>query len=275
MNLKELDPSASPWAAFGVQLRRSRQAANVTQAELGKLVSYGASYVSYVELAQRPPSARFARLVDEALGTGGTLSLMWWQQRNTALLEGFPEYAADEAKAAEIRLFELGVIPGLVQTKEYATALVAAAVGRGNITPGQAEERLAFLATRQSLLERNPAPIVHAVLDESCLRRSIGGREVMARQLDHLQSLAGRPNVIVQVAPYDLGERRPFALPVTLLTLADRSVLGYTESQQRGFLERETETVTGWERNYDRLQVEALSQADSLSMIRAIRKELL
>jgi hypothetical protein len=213
--------------------------------------------------------------VDEALGTGGTLSLMWWQQRNTALLEGFPEYAADEAKATEIRLFELGVVPGLVQTEEYATALVSAAVGRGNITRKQADERFAFLLTRQSLLERSPAPIVHAVLDESCLRRPIGGREAMARQLQHLEGLAERPNMIVQVAPYDLGERRPFALPVTLLTLPDRSVLGYTESQQRGFLERESETVTGWERNYDQLQVEALSQADSVAMIRAIRKELL
>lgn len=59
-----------------------------------------------------------------------------------------------------------------------------------------------------------------------------------------------------------------------LLTLADRTVLGYCESQQRGFLERESETVAAWERAYDWLQVDALSQADSLAMIQAVRKDL-
>ena len=269
-----LDPSSSPWAAFGTQLRRSRKARGLSQAQLGKLIGYSATYVSYLERGQRPATLHISVAADAALETGGTLELMWWSQRHTALLEGFPEFAAQEAKAAKIRVFELGVIPGLLQTPEYARALTAAAVKRGTITQGQADERVAFLATRQTLLERSPAPLVHVVLDESCLRRIVGGVDVMMLQLRHLERLAEQPRRIIQVAPFELGERRPFTLPVWLLTMPDRTVLGYTESHQRGFLERESDMVAAWEREYDWLQVDALSQAGSLAMIREVRKDL-
>lgn len=274
MNRKELDPTASPHAAFGVQLRRSREARGLTQRELGRAINYSGTYISYIEHADREPTLKFAIAADEALETGGTLQLMWWNLKHTALLEGFPEFAAQEAKAAELRMFELGVVPGLLQTPEYATALAAAAVQRGTITQAQADERVAFLASRQSLLGRTPAPLVHTVLDESCLRRSVGGRQVMLRQLQCLEHLTTQPSTIIQVAPFALGERRPFSLPVTLLTLPDRTVLGYSESQERGFLTRESELVTAWERAYDWLQVDALSQADSLALIQEVRKDL-
>jgi transcriptional regulator with XRE-family HTH domain len=274
MNRKELDPTSSPKAAFGVQLRRSREARGVTQRALGRMINYSGTYVSYIEHAEREPTLKFAVLCGEALETGGTLQLMWWNLKHTALIEGFPKYAAQEAKAAEIRTFEPALVPGLFQIPEYATALAAAAVKRGAITQAQADERVAFVATRQSLLVRSPAPLVHAVLDESCLRRLIGGRDVMDRQLQHLENLLEQPRVIIQVAPFDLGERAPFTMFVRLLTLADRTVLAYSESQQRGFLEREPETVAAWERDYDWLQVEALPQADSLNMIKNARKGL-
>jgi transcriptional regulator with XRE-family HTH domain len=274
MNRKELDPTSSPQAAFGVQLRRSREARGLTQRALGRVINYSGTYVSYVERADREPTLTFAIRSDDALDTGGTLQLMWWSLRHTALLEGFPEFAGQEANATEIRVFELGIVPGLLQTSEYATALAAAAVKRGAITQAQADERVAFLASRQTLLDRSPAPLVHAVLDESCLRRTVGGGGAMARQLQHLEHLSERPKVLVQVAPFALGERAPFTLPVWLLTLPDRTVLGYSESHQRGFLEREGETVTAWERDYDWLQAEALPQADSLSLIQKVRKEL-
>ena len=145
---------------------------------------------------------------------------------------------------------------------------------RGAIAQQQADERVTFLATRQALLDRSPAPTFHAVLDESCLRRTVGGNDTMARQLRHLEDMTTRPRVIIQVAPFRIGERAPFTMPVWLLTLSDRTVLGYAESQQRGYLERESDTVAAWERDYDWLQVEALSQADSLSLIQEARKDL-
>ncbi|MDH6578616.1 transcriptional regulator with XRE-family HTH domain [Kitasatospora sp. MAP5-34] len=274
MRRTTLDPTSSPAAAFGVQLRRSREAKKLTQVAFGALIGFSDSFVSCVERATRNPTYPFATLSDDALDTGGTLELMWWNLKHTALLEGFPEYAAHESKAAELRLFELGVIPGLFQTPAYAAAIASAAVQRGAVTQDQADERLAFLAARQRLLEQSPAPLVHAVLDESCLRRPIGGRVVLTEQFQHLELLAARPQVIIQVAPHALAERRPFAHPVTLLTLRDHTALGYTESHQRGFIERDTDTVRAWTRDYHRLQVEALPQAASMEMIQEVRKEL-
>ncbi|QMU67408.1 helix-turn-helix transcriptional regulator [Streptacidiphilus sp. P02-A3a] len=274
MRETDIDPSSSPLAAYGAQLRRLRKAKALTQPELGRLIGFSATYVSYLERGERPATLHISVSADSALESGGTLELMWWGLRHTALLEGFPEFAAQEAKAVKIRTFEMGVIPGLLQTPDYATALAAAAVRRGAITQQQADERVAFLTTRQALLERSPAPLFHAVLDESCLRRPVGGREAMTRQLQHLERMATRPKVIVQLAPFHLGERAPFTLPVWLLTMPDRTVLGYSESQQRGYLERESDTVAAWERDYDWLQVEALSQADSLAMIKDARKDL-
>ena len=94
------------------------------------------------------------------------------------------------------------------------------------------------------------------------------------RQLMSLEALFDQPGMIIQVAPFALGARAPFTMPVWLLTLPDQSVLAYAESQLRGFLEREQETVVAWRRDYDWLQAEALPQADSLAVIKDARKDL-
>ncbi|MET9613491.1 helix-turn-helix domain-containing protein [Kitasatospora indigofera] len=271
MNRKDLDPSSSPHAAFGVQLRRFRESRGLTQSKLGKLMGYSGAYVSAVERAERPPMRAFAVLADTALETGGTLELMWRSLLHSTLIEGFPEYTDREADATAIRLFEINVIPGLLQTAEYAAAYEYATVRRGSATQEQADERLDFLAVRQRLLARTSS--IHAVLDESCLRRPIGGTRIMVGQLQHLEDLAQRPNVILQISPYELGEERPLSHPVNLLTLPNRTMLGYTETLQRGYLERDVEAVARWAGDYDRLQVEALPQAASLALIRTVRKE--
>lgn len=274
MNRRTLDPSSSPLAALGVQLRRSREARGLTQVGLGALIKYSGAYISSVERAKRPPSFKFICKADAALKTGGTLELMWRQLEHSALIEGFPEYTGKEAEATTIRVVEFRVIPGLLQTLEYAQAWESGNVRRGSATQAQADERVKVLRIRQRCLERSPAPIIHAVLDEGCLRRPIGGRAAMTRQLKHLEELAQRPNVILQVAPYSLAEDHPFAHAVVLLTMPTRTLLGYTETMKRGYLERDAETVTTWAKDYDRLQVEALSRAASLAAIRKARKEL-
>ncbi|MFE2721163.1 helix-turn-helix transcriptional regulator [Kitasatospora sp. NPDC059327] len=273
MNKKHLDPASSPWAPFGVQLRRSRETKGLTQAQLARRCECNPSYVSYIELAHRPPSQKFAFLADRVLETGGTLSLMWWQHRHTALLEGFPEYANYESRAEEIRLFEINVIPGLLQTKAYASAWEQGNVRRGSATQEQAKERVEFLLTRQQLLGLNPPPLIHAVLDESCLRRPIGGRDVMVEQLLHLESLARQPQVLLQVAPYALGEDRPFTRVVTMLTMPGRKMLAYTETEQRGYLDRNIESVAALAKDYDRLLIEALNRSESVAVIRAVRRD--
>ena len=273
MNRKDLDPTSSPHAALGVQLRRSREAQGLTQTGLGDVIRYSGAYISSVERGARPPSRRFVEAADDALTTGGTLELMLDQLEHSVLMEGFPEYASQEAEAVAIRLFELGVIAGLLQTEDYATAYESAPIKRGTATQQQADERVRFLLARQERLSQASPPLLHAVIDEWSLRRPIGGSAVMAGQLLHLEELADRPNVIIQVAPLNLGESRPFAHPVTLLTLRNRSMLGYTETLHRGYLERDMERLAAWVRDYDRLQVEALPQAASVELIRSVRRD--
>jgi hypothetical protein len=238
-------------------------------------MGYSNTLVSCIERATRSPTKKFAVKADTVFETDGAFVELWRRYSRAALLEGFEEFAECEGRCRRLRTFELGVIPGLFQVSRYTEALAFAAVKRGSITREQADERIAFLAARQKrVLEQRKPPLVHAVMDESCLMRPVGGRDVMHSQFDHLEELADRPNLTIQVAPYSLAEHVPFTMPVVLLTLPDRSVIGYAESQLRGNLERGREPVAAWERDYDRLQVESLSTVASLAMIRAARKEL-
>ncbi|WP_405645314.1 helix-turn-helix domain-containing protein [Streptomyces uncialis] len=275
MNRKELDPEKSPVAAFGKRLRTLRDERGWTQDELAERMGCSGTHISAVETGRRPPTPRFAASADRVFGTGDRLERQGRAVRHTALLEGFPEYVTHEARAAEIRLFDLGIIPGLLQTPEYANAVATGAVLRGAITEQQAEERLTLLGKRQASLERTPAPLVYAVLDESCIRRPVGGPGVMAAQLDQLAELAVLPTTVIQVAPYALGERRAFDLPVTLLTLPDRSHIAYTESAQQGRLERDARFVQPILTAYHLLQAEAAPLAASVDMIKEVRKDTL
>ncbi|MFD7666121.1 helix-turn-helix domain-containing protein [Streptomyces sp. NPDC059788] len=275
MNRKELNPEASPVAAFGARLRSSREAHRWTQDDLAARVGYSGRHISAVETGRKPPTLRFSRGLDATFGFAGTAESFeraLGEIRNGSLLEGFPEYLGHEARAAEIRLFEVGVIPGLLQTPEYSTAIEECSARRGTITPEQAAERVESLAERQATLVRRLPPIVIVVLDESCIRRPIGGAGVMGRQLDRLIEFADQPDTLLQLAPYTMGERRPFNRLVNLLTLPDRSLMSYVESQTHGKLDREPTSVLPLMRAYHQLQAEALSQAESVVLIQQLRK---
>ncbi|MFS8198567.1 helix-turn-helix domain-containing protein [Streptomyces sp. CWNU-52B] len=272
LNRKELNPEKSPEAAFGQRLRTLRDERGWTQDELAARMGCSGTHVSAVETGRRSPTPRFATTADKVFGTGDRLERQSRAVRHTALLEGFPEYVRQEARAAEIRLYEVGVIPGLLQTPEYAATLEADAVRRAAITPEQADERVALVAERQATLARHPSPLVFAVLDESCVLRPMGDRAVMDAQFDRLLEFADSPNTVLHIAPFSMGERRPFSLPVTVLTLPDRSLISYAESAQRGHLERETSFVLPVLTAYHQLQAEALSRAASVAMIEQLRK---
>ncbi|WP_406400240.1 helix-turn-helix domain-containing protein [Streptomyces uncialis] len=272
VNRRELDPDSGPQAAFGARLRRLRDTRGWTQEELGERLGCTGSHVSAVEIGRRPPTRRFAASVDRVFGTGDQFERRSMAVRQTALLEGFPEYVSHEARAVEIRLYEVGVIPGLLQTPEYASAIEDQEVMRGAATPEQASERVALVAQRQAALLRTPPPLVLVVLDESCLRRPVGGLAVMGPQLDRLVEFAGLPNTAFQVAEFTMAERRPYTLPITVLTLPDRSLMSYAQSSHRGHLERDGDSVVPMLTAYHQLQVGALSHEASVSMIEKIRK---
>ncbi|GGQ15921.1 helix-turn-helix domain-containing protein [Streptomyces roseolilacinus] len=272
MNIKELDPDSSPQAAFGARLRRLRGERGWTQDELGDRMGYSSTHLSSIETGRKMPTLRLARRADAALGTGDTFEREWREMRHGSLLEGFPEFLEHEGRAAEIRLYEVGVMPGLLQTPAYASVLAESAVKRGAITPDQAEERVSLIVERQATLVRTPPPMVFVVLDESCIRRPVGGPAVMEEQFERLIEFAEQPNTVLQIAPFDMGARRPFNLPLYILTMPDRSLMSYAESVQRGHLERESTSVVPLLTAYHQLQAEAPSQAASVTMIDQLRK---
>ncbi|MFI6861864.1 helix-turn-helix transcriptional regulator [Streptomyces sp. NPDC050421] len=272
LNRKELNPESSPAAAFGERLRRLRDERGWTQDELAERTGYSGTHISAVETGRRSPTPRFSHSVDKAFGTGDQFERQGRAARHTALLEGFPEYVGHEARAAEIRLYEVGVMPGLLQTPEYAAALAESAVKRGAITPDQATERVDLVAQRQASLVRTPTPLVLVVLDESCIRRPIGDPAAMDAQLARLLEFAELPTTVLQIAPFAMGVRRPFDLPLYMLTLPDRSLMSYAESTQQGHLERESTFVLPLLTAYHQLQAEALSQSASVAMIEQLRK---
>lgn len=238
-------------------------------------MGYSSVHISAVETGRKPPTLRFSRSADRAFGIEGTADTFERQHREIAhggLLEGFPEYVKYEARAVELRLYEIGIVPGLLQTPQYARVLADSAVRRGAITPEQADDRVAFLAERQAALVRARPPMMFVAMDESCIRRTVGGAAVMDGQLARLVEFAELPNTLLQVVPYDIGERRTFDLPVNLLTLPDRSVLCYAESQAQGNLDRESASVEPMLTAYHQLQAESLSQAASVAMIEQVRK---
>ncbi|MFD9424211.1 MULTISPECIES: helix-turn-helix transcriptional regulator [unclassified Streptomyces] len=275
VNIKELNPESSPEAAYGARLRSAREARGWKQDDLGVRIGYTGRHVSGVENGRKPPTRRFSIGVDAALGTEGTADSFereWREISHGSLLEGFPEYVGYEGRAVEIRLYEIGIIPGLLQTPEYAKVLADSAVRRGAVTPEQAAERVSFLAERQAALVRSRPPMVFVTIDESCIRRPVGGTTIMDAQLARLIEFAELPNTMLQVAPYEIGERRTFDLPVNLLTLSDRSVICYAESQAQGHLDRESTSVLPMLTAYHQLQAEALSQAATVAMISQLRK---
>ncbi|MCX4969851.1 helix-turn-helix transcriptional regulator [Streptomyces sp. NBC_00654] len=275
VNRKELNPESGPVAAFGARVRKFREDRGWSQEDLAERTGYSSQHISAVETGRKPPTLPFSRRVDHAFGAAGSADSFereWRDIRHGSLLEGFQEYVGYEGRAAEIRLYEVGVIPGLLQTPEYAAAIEAGHVERGAITTEQAQERVSLLAERQAALVRSPPPLVHMVLDESCILRPVGEPCVIQAQLKRLAEFAEQPNATLQVANFAMGVRRPFSLPITILTLSDRSLMSYAESATQGHLDRETTSVLPLLTAYHQLQKHALPQVDSVAMITQVRR---
>ncbi|MGW4805015.1 helix-turn-helix domain-containing protein [Kitasatospora sp. NPDC004272] len=275
MNLKPLTPEASPRDAFGAELRSARDELGISQDELAMRTGYSPGHISSVETGRKPPTLPLARKVDQALGAGTKFVNLAQGVRANSMLRGFSHYVPFEAKAIEIRVFEIGTIPGLLQTDAYTAELVAASIARGAATEAASNDWLRVMAQRKKLLTRESPPNLYVIIDESCIRRPIGGPEGMAAQLDHLLEVSALPHVTLQVAPYSLGANRGLNLPAYLLQLPDRSVAAYSEAAHERLFERDPAAIRPLLTAYYHLQVEALSQEASRAFIRKVREELL
>ncbi|MFE2350825.1 helix-turn-helix domain-containing protein [Kitasatospora cineracea] len=192
---REIDLTSPPSLRFGAELRRSRRARGWSQSKLGARMGYSNGLVSYVERGKKAVTRNFAVKSDEVFGTGGLFQELWRQLAHSSFLEGFDEFVEAEVRCVRLRAYEMDVVLGIFMTPEYLGALERANVQRGRITREQADDRVARNAQRQQILHRDPSAAVHAVLDESCLRRPIGGTKVMDAQLAHLEGSTDLPNV--------------------------------------------------------------------------------
>lgn len=162
---RELDPSASVAAYFGAELRRYRVAADLTQERLGEVINYTGALIGLVETAKRTPTREFAERCDVALGTDGALIRLWPLLRRATFPAFVRQFVELEATATQVRSFECQLVPGLLQTPDYARAVLA--VRGSHPTADVLDEAVSARISRQALLTGSPAPTCWFVLDEA------------------------------------------------------------------------------------------------------------
>ncbi len=194
---RDIDPSASPLDYYGYELRRLREAAGLKQAQLGSIIFCTGSLIGMVENGRRVPTRDFSERVDAALDTGGHFSRLVGLVLRSVLPTWFQAYAEMEARAAYISTFQAQLVYGLLQTEEYARAVL------GVRSEGELDAKVAARMERQRVLDRENPPLMWVVLSEAVLHQEIGGREVMRGQLAHLLGLRGREWVRVQILPFE------------------------------------------------------------------------
>ncbi|MEO3874408.1 helix-turn-helix transcriptional regulator [Nonomuraea sp. B12E4] len=192
----------SPVEGYGAVLKAARDAAHLSQAALGEVLSCSESLVGLIERGKRRPTKKFTLAAEAALGLNGDLYRLLPNTSVMSTEKWFSEWPRVEAKTDTIRTWEPLVVPGLLQTPRYAQALFASEPG---VTEQWREEALTTRLQRQSVFERKDPLIYWALIDECVLLRPVGGKDVMQEQLEHLLVMAERPNISIQVVPLDVG----------------------------------------------------------------------
>ncbi|MFI8813535.1 MULTISPECIES: helix-turn-helix domain-containing protein [unclassified Streptomyces] len=258
-------------ALFGAQVRRLRIAAGLTQAELGEMTHVVSTRITQIERSSGArPTLELARALDAALVADGLLIDLWPYVHREAFPDWSRAFMAHSARAVSIKQYAAHVVPGLLQTRAYARALLS--VGRSLRDEEHLEERLGARMERQERLAAPGRPDLWVVLDESVLRRPVGGQAVMRTQLARLLELAEEPHITVQVLPFDQGEHDAMGGSLTVLVLPDGTEAAYTEGAHYGQLIEEPEEVGRFTVTYDRLRAVALPPLMSLDMIRSVRE---
>ncbi|AVV41172.1 transcriptional regulator [Streptomyces sp. P3] len=254
------------------QLKLWRESAGLTQAEFGAAIGYGEEQVSSVERGRRIPRPEYLDRADEALSAGG---------RITALKEDlaevrYPKKVRDlkklEADAVELCAYNNSVIHGLLQTEEYVRASVA--TRRPPFAEEEFEQRVVARLARQDILtETTPLRLFNFVQCESTLRRPIGGRMVMRRQLERLLEVGQLRNVDLQVLPLDREDNAGLAGSFRLLRLRDGNTVGHNEVQLVSRVITDPREVQVLDIRYGTIRAQALTPRESLTFIEKVLGE--
>lgn len=267
VNIRDLDPSASPLDYYGSELRRLREDAQLKQGQLGNIVFCAASLIGQIETARKVPTRDFSERVDAALGTGGVFSRLVGLVLRSQLPTWFQAYAEMEAKASYISTYQAQLVYGLLQTEEYARSILGVRGGEG------LDGKVAARMERQRILDRGEPPLMWVVMSEAVLHQEIGGRDVMRNQLAHLLKLRKREWVQVQILPFEAGAHVGLDGSFTLLRFDDDPDLVYTEDFVQGHMTANPQTLREGSLRYDHLQAAALSVEESAARIARVMEE--
>lgn len=266
-NIHALDPGASPLDYYGYELRRYREAAGLTQRQLGDIVNYTGSMIGQIETARKLPTQDFSERADAALGTGGALSRLVELVMRSQLPGWFRQVAELEARAAEICTFHTHLIHGLLQTKAYARAVL------GALDQTDLDDRTAVRLARQRIFEKEEPPVFWAVISEAVLYQEIGGSEVMRGQLAHLLAFEDNPRINIQILPFTAGVHAGLQGSFDLFRFASDPTIVYTEGYGSGHPTANPDTIKDCSLRYDHLRAAALSLKDSAELIRRVMEE--
>ncbi|CAM5425867.1 transcriptional regulator [Streptomyces avidinii] len=267
VNIRNLDPSASPLDYYGSELRRLREAAGLKQGQLGDIVFCAASLIGQIETARKVPTRDFSERIDAALNTGGVFSRLVGLVLRSQLPTWFQAYAEMEARATYISSFQAQLIYGLLQTEAYARAVL------GVRKEGRLDARVAARMERQRILDREHPPLMWVVLSEAVLHQEVGGREVMRNQLAHLLALKDREWVRVQILPFEAGAHAGLPGSFNLLRFDDDPDIVYTEDFVQGHMTANPQALREGSLRYDHLQAAALSVEKSAGLIARVMEE--
>jgi transcriptional regulator with XRE-family HTH domain len=270
---------------LGAELRRLREAKQITLEGAGYVIRASGSKMSRLETGR----VRFkSRDIADLLTLYGVTNsrersalqelarqaseVGWWHDYADVMPAWFEPYVGLEEAATSIRSYEIQFVNGLLQTADYARAVVS--LGTPARSDEEIERRVSLRMTRQAVLTR-PAPVhLWAVLDEAVLRRPIGGADVMRGQLEHLIEVSTRPNVSLQVIPLDRGGHAAAGGPFSILRFGERDLpdVVYLEQLTSALYLDKRDTIDNYLVVMDRLCVEALSTSASVDAIAALLK---
>jgi len=267
---------------LGAELRRLREAAHRTVADVAREMGWSESKISRLETAHtgvRPGDLqRLFVLYDTSEAERRRLEALaeqarqrgWWEAYGDALPNPYETFIGFEAEATSIFTYEAQLVPGLLQTDEYANAVTLAdAVLQDRSVIGQ---RVAVRMARQAVLTREPPPILWAILDEAVLRRPIGGEDVMRRQLHRLVEAAERTTITVQVLPFAAGAHRALAGSFIILEFAGTPdpPLIYNDDMTGGTFRTKPDELRSYRMSFEALRSAALSEELSVELINKI-----
>jgi transcriptional regulator with XRE-family HTH domain len=271
---------------LGAQLRRFRETAGITSEQAGAEIRGSRSKISRMETGRVRYKVRdiidlldLYRVTDDRLRTE-FLALVrqsskpdWWAKYSGVLPDWFEPYLGLESVASAVRSFEIQFVHHLFQTADYARAVIM--LGHQSALPAEIDHRVALRLKRQDLLTRNDPPKVWSVMDESVLRRPVGGRRVMDAQLRHLIEVGAMPHVTIQVVPFGRAGHAGESGSFTVLRFeeADLPDVVYMEQLTSAMYLEQRHDVEHYKEVMDRFSGQALTPVATRTFIEQVAQE--